>query len=152
MDSLLQDIRYAIRVCVRTPGFTAVAVLALALGIGANTSIFTIINAVLLERLPFRDPERLVVLWEESSRRPGRNNVVGPSQFVRWGERSTSFERMAALVDTRANLTGGGDPEEVIVENVTPNFFPILGVAALVGRSFSDAENSDPRSAVVILS
>src|SRR5213083_2126048 len=97
MASLLQDIRYAIRVCVRTPGFTVVAVLALALGIGANTAIFTIVNAVLLERLPYRDADRIVALWEESGRRPGRSNTVGPSQFIRWRERNTSFERMAAL-------------------------------------------------------
>src|SRR2546425_4470022 len=152
MDSLLQDIRYAIRVCVRTPGFTAVAVLALALGIGANTAIFTIVNAVLLERLPFRDPNGIVALWEENARRPGRSNVVGPSQFIRWGDRSTSFERMAAFVDTRANLTGGGNPEEVIVLNVTAGFFPILGVPPLLGRPFSDSENTDPQSSVVILS
>src|SRR5262245_61265017 len=152
MDSLLQDIRYALRVCVRTPGFTAVAVLALALGIGANTAIFTIVNAVLLERLPFRDPNGIVVLWEENARRPGRRNVLGPSQFLRWGDRVTSLEHMAAFVDTRANLTGSGNPEEVIVGNVTRDFFPILGVAPLVGRTFSDAENNDRRSPVVILS
>src|SRR5256712_11634790 len=140
------------RVCVRTPGFTAVAVLALALGIGANTAIFTIVNAVLLERLPFRDPNGIVALWEENARRPGRSNVVGPSQFIRWGDRSTSFERMAAFVDTRANLTGGGNPEEVIVLNVTAGFFPILGVPPLLGRPFSDSENTDPQSSVVILS
>src|SRR5919198_2611039 len=128
MDSLLQDIRYALRGCARTPGFTTVAVLALAIGIGANTAIFTIVNAVLLERLPFRDPGRIVALWEESSRRPGRNNVLGPSQFVRWRERTTVFERMAALVDIRQNLTGSDTPEEVIVQIVTPDFFPILGV------------------------
>jgi putative ABC transport system permease protein len=152
MDSLLQDIRYAIRMCVRTPGFTVVAVLALALGIGANTAIFTIVNAVLLERLPFRDPNGIVVLWEENARRPGRRNVLGPSQFLRWGDRATSFEHMAALVDTRANLTGSGNPEEVIVSNVTSGFFPILGVAPLVGRTFSEAENNDPQSPVVMLS
>ena len=152
MDSLLQDIRYALRVCVRTPAFTVVAILALALGIGANTAIFTIVNAVLLERLPFRDPNGIVVLWEENARRPGRSNVLGPSQFLRWGDRATSFERMAALVDTRANLTGGDNPEEVIVQNVTKEFFPILGVSPLIGRPFSEAEKTDPRSGVVILS
>jgi putative ABC transport system permease protein len=151
MDAVIQDVRYAIRLCLRSPGFTAVAVLALALGIGANTAIFTIVNSVLLERLPFRDPPGIVVLWEEGMHRPGRANVLGPSQFLRWGDRATSFSAMAALVDTRANLTSGGEPEEVVLQNVTAQFFPILGVAPLLGRTFTDDENADPRSAVVIL-
>jgi len=151
MDAALQDIRYAIRLCLRTPGFTTVAVLALALGIGANTAIFTIVNAVLLDRLPFRDPDRIVVLWEEGAHRPGHSNVLGPSQFLRWGDRAKSFDATAGLVDTRANLTGDTAPEEVIVQNVTREFFPILGVSPLIGRTFSDAENSDPASAVAIL-
>ncbi|MBI3493018.1 MAG: ABC transporter permease, partial [Acidobacteria bacterium] len=151
MDALFLDLRYALRTSLRSPGFTAIAVLALALGIGANTAIFTIINAVLLERLPFRDAGRIVALWEESSRRPGRNNTVGPGNFIRWTDRATAFDRMAALVDTRVNLTGAGDPEEVIVQNVTADFFPILGVSPLVGRTFTDAENRDPRSDAVLL-
>src|SRR5258708_447316 len=151
MDTALQDIRYAIRLCLRAPGFTIVAVLALALGIGANTAIFTIVNAVLLERLPYRDPGRIVVLGEEGGDGAGRANVLGPSQFLRWGDRATAFDAMAALVDTRANITGGGDPEEVIVQNVTAQFFPILGVSPMLGRTFSDAENADSASAVVIL-
>src|SRR5262245_14485949 len=136
MDSLLQDIRYALRVCLRTPGFTATAVLALALGIGANTAIFTIVNAALIERLPFKDPARLVVVWEEWARQPGRSNVVGPANYLRWRERATAFEEMAGFVDTRANLTGSGAPEEITVQNVTPGFFPVLGVAPLLGRTF----------------
>jgi putative ABC transport system permease protein len=151
MDTLLQDIRYALRMCVRTPGFTIIAVLALALGIGANTAIFTIVNAVLLERLPFREPQRIVSLWEEGAHRPGKNNSVGPANFIRWRERSSSFDAMAAMVDLRANLTGGGDPEEVVAQTVEPAFFPILGVSPLVGRTFTDAENRDPQVAVVIL-
>src|SRR3981081_3476514 len=151
MDAALQDIRYAIRLCLRAPGFTIVAVLALALGIGANTAIFTIVNAVLLERLPYRDPGRIGVLWEEGAHRPGRANVLGPSQFLRWGDRATAFDAMAALVDTRANLTSGGEPEEGIIQNVTAQFFPILGVSPLAGRTFTDAENADPQSGVVIL-
>ncbi|HYM22184.1 MAG TPA: ABC transporter permease [Vicinamibacterales bacterium] len=152
LDSLLQDLRYAVRSCLRTPALTAVAALALAIGIGANTAIFSVVNAVLLERLPYRDPGRVVVLWETWARRPGRNNVLGPSQFVRWKERATAFERMAGLVDTRANLTGSGDPEEIVVQNVTADFFPILGVRPMLGRTFSDAENNDPQSPAVILS
>ena len=137
MDALLQDIRYAIRLCLRTPGFTAVAVLALALGIGANTAIFTIVNAVLLEPLPFRDPSRLVVLWETNARRPGRPNVLGPANFARWQDRATAFERMAPFYDYRVNLTGDGDPEELVAQDVTPDFFPTLGVTPLIGRAFA---------------
>jgi hypothetical protein len=136
MDSLLQDIRYALRVCVRTPAFTTVAVLALALGIGANTAIFTIVNAVLIERLPFKNPDKLVVLWEQSSRRPGRNNVVGPGNFFRWRERATAFEEMSAFADTRTVLTGDSAPEELTSQIVTTGFFQILDVPALHGRTF----------------
>jgi putative ABC transport system permease protein len=151
MDSLLQDIRYAIRLCLRTPGFTAVAVLALALGIGANTAIFTIVNAVLLEPLPFRDPSRLVVLWETNARRPGRPNVLGPANIARWQDRATAFERMAPFYDYRVNLTGDGEPEELIAQDVTPDFFPTLGVAPLVGRDFAPDEGPDGRNAVAVL-
>jgi putative ABC transport system permease protein len=151
MDSLIQDIRYALRVCLRTPGFTATAVLALALGIGANTAIFTIVNAALIERLPFKDPARLVVVWEQWDRRPGRSNTVGPANYLRWRERATAFEDMAGFVDTRANLTGIGAPEEITVQNVTPGFFPILGVAPLLGRTFTEAEHKDPKAPVIIL-
>jgi putative ABC transport system permease protein len=152
LDSLLQDLRYALRVSRRAPGLTVVAVLALAIGIGANTAIFTIVNAVLLGHLPFRQPDRIVVLWEEFARRPGQKNVLGPSQFVRWRERATAFERMAALADTRSNLTGAGEPEELIVQNVTADFFPILGVSAALGRTLDDAEYADPESQSVVMS
>jgi putative ABC transport system permease protein len=152
MDALIQDVRYAIRLCLRTPGFTTVAVIALALGIGANTAIFTIVNAVLLEPLPFRDPGRLVVLWETNARRPGRPNVLGPANFIRWQERVTAFERMAPFYDYRVNLTGGGEPEELVAQDVTPDFFPTLGVSPLVGRTFAADEGPDGRNALAVLS
>jgi putative ABC transport system permease protein len=152
METLLQDLRYALRMCVRAPGFTSVAVVALALGIGANTAIFTIVNAALIERLPFKDPARLVVIWEESARRPGRANVVGPMNYVRWRERAQSFEGMAGFVDTRANLTGNGAPEELAIQNVTAGFLDVAGVEPMIGRGFSDEESADPNSRVVILS
>ncbi len=151
MDALVQDIRYAIRLCLRTPGFTAVAVLALALGIGANTAIFTIVNAVLLEPLPFRDPSRLVVLWETNVRRPGRPNVLGPANFLRWQERATVFERMAPFYDYRVNLTGAGEPEELIALDVTPDFFPTLGVSPLVGRTFTSDEGPKGNDDLAVL-
>src|SRR5262245_44213352 len=140
MDTFFQDLRYALRLLARAPGFTLVAILALALGIGANTAIFTIVNAALIERLPFRDPARIVLVWEENARRPGRSNSVGPMNYLRWKERATSFEGMAGFVDTRVNLTGSdGDPEELTIQNVTAGFLPVIGVTPLIGRGFSDA-------------
>jgi putative ABC transport system permease protein len=152
MDDVLQDIRYGLRLCLRTPGFTMIAVFALALGIGANAAIFTIVNAVLLEPLPFRDPGRLVVMWETNVRRPGRANVLAPANFIRWRERATAFERMAPFYDYRINLTGAGAPEEIVGMDVTPDFFPTLGVAPLVGRAFADDEGPEGHNAVAVLS
>src|SRR5687768_1260844 len=113
MHPPIQDLRHAFRTFFRAPAITVIAVLALAIGIGANTAIFTVVNAVLVERLPYRDAERVVVIWEETARRPGLPNVVGPSNFLHWQDRATSFESMAALVDGRSNLTGTGAPEEL---------------------------------------
>jgi len=148
----LQDIRHAFRALFRAPAFTIVAILSLAVGIGANTAIFTIVNAVLIERLPYRDAERVVVIWEESDRRPGQLNTVGPSNFLRWQERATSFAGMAALLEGRNILTGHGTPEELTVRAVTPNFFPTLGVDPVLGRAFADDEAVVGRSNVAILS
>ena len=152
MDDVLQDTRYAIRLCLRAPGFTTIAVVALALGIGANTAIFTIVNTVLLEPLPFRDPGRLVVMWETNARRPGRPNWIGPANFLRWRERATAFERMAPFYDRRVNLTGSGEPEEIIDMDITPDFFPTLGVSPFLGRTFAEDEGPEGHDAVAVLS
>jgi putative ABC transport system permease protein len=152
MESLLQDVRYATRLCLRTPGFTIVAILALALGIGANTAIFTIVNAVLIERLPYRDADRIVVIWETNTRRPGRSNVVAPANFVRWAERAQAFDSLAGLVETRVNLTEGGAPEELVAQNVTSAYFSAIGATPIIGRVFTPQEAADPESAAVILS
>src|SRR5262245_37628940 len=152
MDTFLQDLRYAVRTFARTPGFTAIAVLTLALGTGANTAIFTIVNAVLIERLPFKEPGRLVALWEESSRRPGRSNSVGPANYIRWRERATSFESMSALIDTRTVLTGSGEPEEVPTQLAVGPLFDVLGTPALHGRTFNNAELSDDNLNAAVLS
>ena len=152
MDSLLHDLRYAIRTLVRTPGFTIVAVLALALGIGANTAIFTIVNAALIEPLPFHDPDRLVMLWERHARRPDRKNTVGPANYIRWRERATSFEDLSGFIDTRGVLTGGGEPEEVSTQLVLGDMFRILAVPPRLGRTFTPAELSDSASHVTVLS
>jgi putative ABC transport system permease protein len=152
VEKTMQDLRYALRMLLKTPGFSLIAIATLALGIGANTAIFSVIDAILIEPLPFRDPSRLVVLWEENARRPGRSNVVGPANFLRWRERATSFESMGAFTGVRGNLTGTGAPEELAVHVVTDGFFETLGVAPLSGRTFTPQESAQPGAQVVVLS
>jgi macrolide transport system ATP-binding/permease protein len=106
-SNLLQDARYAVRTLRRSPGFTVVAGLTLALGIGANTAIFSVVNAAMLQRLPFQDPERLAMVFESSPSNP-KPNVVNPLNFLDWRDRNHSFERIAAFIETGASLTGDG--------------------------------------------
>jgi putative ABC transport system permease protein len=148
----MTDFRFAIRQLLKSPGFTFVAVLTLALGIGANTAIFTVVHAVFLEKLPYRDPNRIAVIWETKADRPGHSNVVGPANFIRWKERATAFESLAGYAETRANLTDGGNPEELIAQNVTAEYFSVIGVSPFLGRAFTTEESADPKSSAVILS
>jgi putative ABC transport system permease protein len=150
MESLWQDIRYGARTLYKNPGFTAVAVLALALGIGANTAIFSVVNELLLRPLPFKDPERIVMLWEVTPE--GRHqNTTSRANFVRWRDDSKSFDGVAAFADTKLNLTGVGDAEEVPAQLASPDLFRILGAEPIIGRTFSqdDARAGAPRVAVL---
>ena len=150
METLLQDIRYGARVLAKHKGFTAIAVLTLALGIGANTAIFSVVNELLLRPLPYRDAERLVMLWEVSPE--GRHqNTTSRANFWAWREQNKSFEGMAAFSDQRLNLTGEGDPEEVSVQLATPELFSVLGVEPILGRTLI-VEDSYAGSAGVVLS
>src|SRR4029079_1446129 len=110
MDSILQDLRYGLRMLVRNPSFAAVAVMTLALGIGANTAIFSVVNATMLEPLPFPNRDRLVMVWEQNSRGTRERNVVNPGNFIRWRERAHSFRNLALLYKNEMNVTGTGDP------------------------------------------
>src|SRR5829696_7810376 len=138
MDSLLQDLRYAVRSLLRRPGFAAVVVLTLALGIGANTAIFSVVNAVLLRPLPYADPERLVMVWGRYADF-GRTSTSLPD-FVDWKAGATSFVQMAARHNAVFNLTGDGEPEQLTADRVTANFFPTLGVRPQLGRAFLPEE------------
>jgi putative ABC transport system permease protein len=151
INSLLQDVRYALRICLRAPGFTFVSVLALALGIGANTAIFTIVNAVLIERLPFHDPGRLVMVWESNARHPNHTNTIGPANFLRWRERASAFEQISGFYETRLNLTGIAEPQEIVAQNVTSDFFNTLDIAPMLGRTFLPDEGPEGSGRVVVL-
>ena len=150
IESVWQDARYGARTLIKNPAFTLTAVITLALGIGANTAIFSIVNELLLRPLPFGDAERIVMLWEVS---PGgrRQNNTSRANFQAWRERSTTFESMAAFSDQRLNLTGDGEPEEVSVQLTTPELFQVLGVEPLLGRTLmpEDARPDAPKVAVL---
>jgi putative ABC transport system permease protein len=151
IETFVQDVRYGLRSLRKKPGFTVTAVIALALGIGANTAIFSVINAVLLRSLAYRDPASIVMVWERSLRGGRSQNSVSPANFLDWKKQSNSFEQIAASWDTRVNLTSGGEPEEIQVQKVSADFFPILGVSPELGRTFVRAEETSGPEPVVIL-
>lgn len=151
LETLLIDVCYGLRSLLKRPAFTWTAVLTLALGIGANTAIFSVVNGVLLRSLAYAHPDRLVMVWERFAQQPDHQNVVAPADFLDWQKRSRSFERLAAVWDARLNFTGSGDPLEVQAQFVTANFFPALGVQPLIGRWFTEAEDRPGSDRVAIL-
>ncbi len=156
MPLVADDLRYGMRLLRKAPGFTAVSLIALALGIGATTAIFSAVDAVLLKPLPFRDSDRLLAVWEKNPAQQKYRLFVAGANFMEWQRQSRIFEDMAALQDVRINLTGGPngriDPEELRAERVTANLFPLLGVAAALGRTFREDEDRPGRTDSVLLS
>lgn len=152
MDQLINDIRYGLRGLWKRPGFTAVAVMTLALGIGANAAIFSVVNAVLLRPLQFKDPERLVIVWEDAAFAGFPHNTPAPANYVDWKNQAQSFEDMAATHESSMNLTGDGEPERVATRRVTANFFPLLGAQPLMGRGFLPEEDRPQANKVAVLS
>ncbi|MGH9445957.1 MAG: ABC transporter permease [Terriglobia bacterium] len=152
IENLIQDVRYGMRQLRRNPGFTVVAVLTLALGIGANTSVFSVINAVLLNPLPYRNASRLLMVWEQNPERGWFRNIVSAANFVDWRKQNHVFTQMAAIDGPSYDVSGSGEPIEVRGEQVSAGFFSTLGVHAALGRTFT-SEEDQPRSArVVVLS
>src|SRR5438067_2368886 len=155
MTSILQDLRHGMRLLVKSPGFSAAAVVVLALGIGANTAIFSVVNAVLLRPLPFYDPDRLVQLWHTPPQKsfPGMTRFsVSAANYLDWRSQNHVFEQTAIYSFAGYNLTGLGNPEVVHAGSVEPSFFAVLGTPAMLGRTFAADENQPGRSNVVILS
>ena len=149
MGTLFQDLRYGLRMLIKSPGFTAVAVLALALGIGANSAIFSVVNAVLLRPLPYTDPDRLVILWEKAQM---MDTSVAYPNFVDWQAQNQVFEQIAAYRRDSFNLTGAGEPERLSGRMMSASFFSTLGVKPLRGRDFTTEDDHPGASPVVILS
>jgi predicted permease len=154
MEGFLQDIRFGARMLRKAPGFTVVAVLALALGIGANSAIFSVVNAILLRPLPYRDAERLTIIYHGYTKLKMKNVTVSPIGFDYYRKNLRSYESIAALTPWRvpANLTSGGDPQRVRSLGVTGNFFNVLGVQPLLGRAFNDEDDQPGKNRVLMLS
>ncbi len=151
-EATLKDVRFALRMLRKNPGFTAVAVLTLALGIGANTAIFSIVNGVLLRPLPFKDPERLVTVWERNPEHGYEANGVAAANFDDWRAQNQSFEQMALFrTASKMDLTVGDETERVTGFAVAANLFPLLGSNPLLGRGFTSEEEIPGREDVVVL-
>jgi putative ABC transport system permease protein len=150
MGTFLQDIRYGLRMLLKSPGFTVVTVLALALGIGANTAIFSVVNAVLLRPLPYSTAERLVILSEYSEQ--VQNMSVSYPNFTDWREQNRVFEQLAAFRGNGFTLTGAGEPERFTGNEVSASFFTVLGTRPVMGRDFAPAEDQPGGNRTVIIS
>ena len=150
MQSLFADLRYGLRLLRKSPAFTAIAVVTLALGIGANAAIFSTVNAVLLRALPYHEPDRVVLVWEDASYVGFPINTPAPANYFDWKRRNDVFTDIAATRGASANLTAGGPPEQVLGRAVTSNFFSVLGVQPILGRTFTDSEDRAGAAVTVI--
>jgi putative ABC transport system permease protein len=156
MNAMGRDLRFGVRLLTKAPGFTAVALATLALGIGAATSIFSVADAVVFKPLPFRDPDRVLVLWEKNPSLNRFRMAVAVGNFREWSQQARMVEGVAGLFDARVNLTGGPngrvDPEELKVERVSASLFPMLGVQPILGRAFQAEEDRPGHANFALLS
>ncbi|HXG67386.1 MAG TPA: ABC transporter permease [Blastocatellia bacterium] len=152
MQTLLQDVRYGLRMLAKNPGFTAIAVLTLALGIGANTAIFSVVNTILLRSLPYKEPERLVVPVSENAARDIERGSITYADYLDWRQEKQVFENVAVFGSSGADLTGGGEPERVLAAGVSEEYFSVMGVAPLIGRTFLPEEHQPNAAQVIVLS
>ncbi len=151
-DEMFQDLRYGARMLLKNPGFTAVAVITMAIGIGANTAIFGIVNAVLLRPLPFKDPARLVTVWESNAARGQTHGAVGGANFTDWKNQNQVFDPLVAYFDWNYNLTGDDEPQRLTAAVVSAGFFQMLGAEAALGRVLLPDDDQEANENVVLLS
>jgi len=152
MQTVLQDLRYGARMLLKSPGVTVVAIIALMLGIGANTAIFSVVHSVLLRSFPYQDGERLAIVWENRKSGKGNpQNVINLGNFFDWKDQNTVFTDMAAFFDFNVNLTGDGQPEEIPGQVATPNLFSLLGVNPIQGRTFAADDGKPGQNQVVVI-
>jgi putative ABC transport system permease protein len=153
MSTLFQDLKFATRLLLKAPSFTAVALLTLSLGIGASVAIFSVVNTLLLQPLPYPQADRLVMLWQDFRERGGpEDEWLTPANFFDWRARAQAFEDIAVYRGGSANLTGQGEPERVTGWTVSSGFFRVLGVTPALGRDFVPDDDVPGAEGVVILS
>jgi putative ABC transport system permease protein len=152
MSTLLQDLRFALRSFVRAPRFSVPAILALALGVGATSATLSVVRGVMLEPLPYRDPDRIVTIWETNPDRNIRRNVIGQANFVAWRERTTSFEHLGMAGPTRLSLMVGNMPEEVEGMFASSDVFAAIGVQPALGRAYGSNEDVQGSDLVMVVS
>ena len=152
MDTLLKDLRYALRSLRGKPGFTAIAVATLALGIGGSTAIFSLTSAVLLARPPLRDPDRLVTSGRTRPKAGFPRNDLSPAQYAALRDQAQSFEGLAAVAEGAFTLTSDGEPQKIEARRVTASFFAVLGVAPALGRAIEPADDRPGAPHVAVLS
>src|SRR6185436_14792082 len=151
MESLFSDIRYAVRSLLKRPGFTAIAVVTLALGIGANSAIFSSVYALLINPLPFPNQARVVAIWDKNPSRGVQHNEVSMANYLDWRAQNQSFEHLALERWWSTNLTADNTPERVQGFLVTTDFFDVLGVKPVRGRNFAGEENQPGKDTVAII-
>jgi putative ABC transport system permease protein len=152
MTTLLADLKHGVRVLVHSPLFTLCTIAALAIGIGSTTTLFSVVNALLMKPLPYRDADELVMMWEHSIRLNRPRNVTSTANYLEWKKRSRSFVGIGALTLDRVTLTGSGEPAELATIVVTADLFDVLGVPPLLGRSFVQGEDQDGAARTMMLS
>lgn len=152
MSDAWRDLRFGVRVLLKRPVFTVVAVLTLALGIGANAAIFGVVDAVLLKPLPFANPDRLAQIWERDQKTGDDHDSVMAANYLDWRSRSHSFDELAAHAGTSVNLTGLAEPERIRAARVSASLFPLLGVQPEIGRVFFSDEDQPGHQRVVVIS
>jgi putative ABC transport system permease protein len=152
LEDLWQDKRYGLRMLRKNPGFTAIAILTLALGIGANTAIFSVVNAVLIRPLPFAEPGRLVRIFETNNKLHLPQFSSSVPNYLSWKEQQQSFEQMGIIGFVSMNLTGSGDPEQFNATSISPSLMPMLGIQPVMGRGFREEEEKPGSPHVVMIS
>ncbi|MBT5872763.1 MAG: ABC transporter permease, partial [Candidatus Latescibacteria bacterium] len=152
MHTILQDFQYAFRMLFKSPAVTRVAVLTLAVGIGANSAIFSVVDVLVFRPSPFERLDRIMTLSMVQDGHPDEQEAISPSDFQDWQEQNTVFEKMSAFTVSNVNITGNGDPEYVAGAAVSEHFFDILGVEAEQGRLFLPGENEPGNDRVAVIS